>query len=79
MGKGLNPVKTIVGGVLGGLLGSPKDVPAQPAPTPMPEAPNSDDVQVREAKRKKAAQIQSRSGRLSTILSDTGGSDKLGG
>lgn len=68
-----------IGNVFGSILGTNKEMPAQPAPTAMPALPDADDEQVRLAKRKKAAQIQNRSGRLSTILSDSGGSQKLGG
>lgn len=71
--------KTIVGGVLAPFLGGGKQdaAPAQPAPAVMPEAPDSNDETVRAAKRKKAAEMQSRGGRLSTMLSDSG-ADKLG-
>lgn len=58
--------KTVLGG---------KDKPQVKAPTPMPMA---DDAAVEAAKRRKQAEIQARSGRASTILSDTGG-EKLGG
>lgn len=68
-----------VGNVVGSVLGTNTAPPAQPAPTPMPALPESDDEAVRAAKRKKAAEIQNRSGRASTILSDSGTSDKLGG
>jgi len=73
--------KPIVSGVLSPLFKSlqPATPAAQPAPTPMPAMPDSDDETVRAAKRKQAAQIQARSGRASTMLSDMGTSDKLGG
>lgn len=75
MGKLFNSVGTVVGSV----LGTNEKPAAQPAPTPMPALPDTDDEAVRAAKRKKAAEIQSRSGRASTLLSDAGTSDKLGG
>lgn len=68
-----------VGNVVGSVLGTNEKPAAQPAPAPMPALPDTDDEAVRAAKRKKAAQIQSRSGRASTLLSDAGTSDKLGG
>lgn len=68
-----------VGNVFGSILGTKAEPPAQPAPAAMPALPDSDDEAVRAAKRKKAAAMQSRSGRVSTILSDSGTSDKLGG
>lgn len=68
-----------VGGVASSLLGTNDKPEAQPAPAAMPALPDTDDETVRTEKRKKAAQIQARSGRLSTLLSDTGTSDKLGG
>lgn len=66
--------------ILGGISSaksilSSKDKPEVKAPTPMPMA---DDAAVEAAKRRKQAEIQARSGRASTILSDTGG-EKLGG
>lgn len=63
---GVSAAKTIFGG---------KDKPQVKPPTPMPMA---DDAAVEAAKRRKQIEIQSRSGRASTILSDSGG-DKLGG
>ncbi len=63
---GLSAAKTLFGG---------SKEPQTKAATPMPMA---DDAAVEAAKRRKQIEIQSRSGRASTILSDTGG-DKLGG
>lgn len=74
--KNLPGVK-LFNGVLSMLKGP--DAPAQPAPAPMAPLPDSNDPAVRDAKRKKAAEIQNRSGRASTLLSDMGTSDKLGG
>lgn len=74
--------KVLPMGILGSLIsgmGKTPDTPAQPAPAPMAPLPDSDDPAVRDAKRKKAAEIQSRSGRASTLLSDMGTADKLGG
>lgn len=75
-------VSSLVGGVgstlFGGATKTP-DAPAQPAPAPMAPLPDSNDPAVRMQKRKKAAEIQARSGRASTLLSDMGTSDKLGG
>ena len=68
---------------MGGLFSSPK--PSAPPPPPPPEPvtmPEADDEAVRKAKRRKLAEIQARSGRASTILTDNGGaapSEKLGG
>lgn len=58
---------------MGGLFSSPKS-PTVETPAPMP---TEDAEQIEAAKKKKAAEIQSRSGRSSTIL--TRSSDKLGG
>lgn len=68
---------------MGGLFSSPK--PSAPPPPPPPEPvtmPEADDEAVQKAKRRKLAEIQARSGRASTILTDNGGaapSEKLGG
>ena len=68
---------------MGGLFSSPK--PSAPSPPPPPEPvtmPEADDEAVQKAKRRKLAEIQARSGRASTILTDNGGaapSEKLGG
>lgn len=74
MGKVFKSVGKIASGLFGGVQPT-----AQPAPTPMPAMPDADDESVRAAKRKKAAEVQNRSGRASTLLSDAGTSDKLGG
>lgn len=48
-----------------------------PAPTVMPVAPEADDVAVEAEKRRRARELQNRSGRDSTILSDA--METLGG
>ena len=65
-------------GLIGGaktVLGDKPKMPEIKAPTPMPTA---NDAAIDAAKRRKSLEIQARSGRASTILSDTGG-QKLGG
>lgn len=68
---------------MGGLFSSPKPSAPPPPPPPEPVAmPEADDEAVQKAKRRKLAEIQARSGRASTILTDNGGaapSEKLGG
>lgn len=54
----------------------PASAPAQPPVTVMP---TPDDTLVQAAKKKKAMEISQRSGRDSTVLTDTGTTDKLGG
>ena len=76
---GLGVVGNAASSLIGGLMGGGAKPDPQSAPTPMPALPDTDDAAVREAKRKKAAQVQARSGRASTLLSDMGTSDKLGG
>lgn len=56
---------------MGGLTSKPKAPPPPPPPTPMP-----DEEELEKARRKKALEQKSRSGRQSTILSDT--SETLG-
>lgn len=46
-----------------------------PAPAPTPVMPMADDKAVMDAKKRKTAQSQQRSGRMSTVLTD----EKLGG
>ena len=68
---------------MGALFGGPK-IPPMPAaavpPPPLPPAPMPDpgDLQIAAQKKRKAA-ATSRTGRLSTILSDAGGGEVLGG
>lgn len=59
------------------LFSTPKVEPL-PEPEPVTPMPEMDDEAIKNAKKKKAAELTTRSGRLSTILSDAGGSDKLG-
>jgi hypothetical protein len=61
---------------LTGLVGSPKPTAVQ-AVTPAPALPQSDEEQLRKARKKAAVKVQTRSGRDSTFLSGDG--DKLGG
>lgn len=59
--------------------GSPK-APTAPPPIPAPAvAPTMDDAAIQDAKKRQMAENAARSGRASTILSDSSGSDKLGG
>lgn len=62
-----------VGKVVGSLLGTKQEAPAVIAPAVMP---TPDDDAVNQARRRKAAELQSRGGRASTILSQD---EKLGG
>lgn len=57
---------------MGSILGKPKAPPPPAAPTIMP---TPDDEELKRARKRKAAVDMSRSGRLSTILSE---SDTLG-
>ena len=58
---------------MGGMFSSPK-APEVKEPVVMPEA---DDTRVMAAKKKKAAEVASRSGRASTIMTEQ--TDRLGG
>ena len=58
---------------MGSIMGKPKAPPPPAAPTVMP---TPDDDALKAARKRKAAQDMSRSGRLSTILSDS--SETLG-
>jgi hypothetical protein len=53
-----------------------KGAPSVKAPTAMP---TSDDEQVKAARRRQIAEMQARSGRASTILSDDSNDNLLGG
>jgi hypothetical protein len=57
--------------------GPPKPKKA-PAFTPPPVMPTVDDEAVKRAQRRAVAEQQARSGRLSTVLTDTGGDQTLG-
>lgn len=68
-----------------GAVGSAKSATkSAPAPTPLPEPkpvpvmPEPDDAASQLARRKRVAEIQGRSGRESTFLSDVGQNDRLG-
>jgi len=56
---------------MAGLIGA--KAPKPPAPPPV--MPMADDKAVQEAKKRRTAQVQQRSGRMSTVLTD----EKLGG
>jgi len=65
-----------------GLFSAPK-IPSPPVietpPPPEPEVmPDPEDALLKQRKRQEASKATQRSGRMSTILSDAGGSDKLG-
>lgn len=61
------------------LFSSPKPSPLPPAPDPV-AMPDSGDEATLRAKKRKIAEIQARSGRMSTILTDnTESSQTLGG
>ena len=62
---------------VGGLAVASALKPKTPAMQKTPTMPTPDDEAVLKEKRKKAAEVQARSGRASTILTDSG-SDKLG-
>lgn len=68
----------LIGSLVASTVLSKAMTPKLPEPTPTTAMPTPDDAAVMAAKKKKAAEIQQRSGRLSTILTDAG-SDKLGG
>lgn len=73
-----------VGSLLGGFGAAKGAVKSAPAPTPLPEPkpvpvmPEPDDAASQLARRKRIAEIQGRSGRESTFLSDVGQNDRLG-
>jgi len=63
---------------MGSMFSSPKPVATPPPPAPTPVAmPDTDSDAVAKERRRKLTEMQSRSGRASTILTDTTG--KLGG
>lgn len=64
---------------MGSLFGSPSPPPPPPPPPPPAPMPVEDDPAIQAARRKKQAAVQARSGRESTILSEAGMTDKLGG
>lgn len=72
-------VKAITKPITSILGGEPKAAPTPPPPPPVEESPvpMADDEQNRKAARRRVSAMSSRSGRASTILTDTGG--KLGG
>ena len=61
---------------MGKLTSSPKAPPPPPPPAPVTPMPVEDTQATATARRRKAQELSQRSGRESTILSDT--SDKLG-
>jgi len=63
---------------MGGILSGPKTPAPPPLPPPAPMPLPEDDAATEQARRRKIAETQRRSGRQSTILSDGGGSEKLG-
>ena len=68
----------LIGSLVASSVLSKAMTPKMPEPSPTTAMPTPDDAQAMAAKRRKAAEIQARSGRMSTILTDTG-SNKLGG
>jgi hypothetical protein len=73
LGK-VDPVSGLFNKVTG--IGKKKEA-AAPMTTPPAVMPTTDDERVKAARRRQAAELATRSGRASTILTD--GSDKLGG
>ena len=78
------PVISAVGSLLGA-VGSAKSITQKepkatplPEPKPVPVMPEPDDQAAQQARRKRIAEIQGRSGRESTFLSDVGQGDRLG-
>lgn len=78
------PVISAVGSLLGA-VGSAKSITQKeqkatplPEPKPVPVMPEPDDQAATQARRKRIAEIQGRSGRESTFLSDVGQGDRLG-
>ena len=57
-------------------MGGGGDSPGAPAPTPL--MPVIDQAAIGSARKKAAAAVSERSGRLSTVLSQVGTTDKLG-
>lgn len=85
MGQIVKGVGDVVGGVVKSVLGAvipnqPAPTVAAPPPTPatMPEMPQMDESAIMAAKRKVASSLVSRSGRGSTMLTDTTKTDTLG-
>ena len=78
MGGAVKAVTKPLTSILGGNE-KPAPAPAPPPPAPVEEAPvpMADDEENRKAARRRVSRMSSRSGRASTILTDTGG--KLGG
>jgi len=71
---GLTTALGIVGAYGAKKLLTPPKMPTMPEPTVMP---TTNDEQVKAAKRRQIAEMQARSGRASTMLSDPGA--RLGG
>lgn len=61
---------------MGGLFGGKT---ATPAPTPVKRMPDEEDPAVKEARRRTAAESQTRSGRASTVLSRNNRSNQSSG
>ena len=69
---------SVAAGIGAGVLAAKLAASNQAAPSaPKPVMPMADDQAVQDAKRRQIAEIQTRSGRASTVLSDPGA--KLGG
>ena len=64
---------------MGGLFSSPKAPPPPPPPPPPTPLPDEDSPDIKRARRRKIAEQQKRSGRASTILSQGGDRETLGG
>lgn len=71
-------IKPVLGG-LGTILGGTSQPTPPPAPPPPAVMPTPDDAAIQAAKKKQLAADMARSGRQSTIMSDTTNEDKLGG
>lgn len=87
--KKIPVVGSILGGIVPGILGESPKLPDTPAPPPPPPAPVEDktpvtampdpeDVAAKKRKQREAA-AANQTGKMSTILSDGSGSQKLGG
>lgn len=72
MGKALEAITKPFASLIGG--SAPK-MPTVTAPTPMPDV---DDKAATEARRRRVAELQARSGRLSTVLGGGESRDTLG-
>lgn len=77
MAKAFSGLANIIGGVLGGGVQAPAQLPAAAAPPPA-AAPQAEEGRLRRARRRETARTTQRRGRAATILTADGTSDTLG-